>query len=264
MEKARFLFAGCAVAPEEVVLGLCRAGEAKALQPLGTLLIRGALSGALLAAATTVAFTATVQTGVPLVGALVFPVGFVMLVLLGLELLTGNFLLLPLAVVGGNASPVQLMRNWAAVFAGNLVGSLLYAALYVGLGAGQEPVQELLVRVAEAKTIGYAGEGVRGLGTMLARAVLCNWLVTLGVVMSMVSRSVPGKVVAMWLPIFAFFSQGFEHSVVNMFVIPAGMMAGAQVTTLDWWMWNQIPVTLGNLIGALTLTAMPVVWGRMR
>ncbi len=263
MENARLLLAGCAVSPEEVVAGLRRVGQTKAALRTWPALLRAALSGALLGAATTVALTATAQTGIPLVGALVFPVGFVMLVLLGLELLTGNFLLLPLAVFRGGASPLQLARNWAVVFVGNLVGSLLYATLYVALDAGQEPVHDLLRRVAEAKTVGYAQAGTSGLTTMFARAILCNWLVTLGVVLSLVSRSVPGKVMAMWLPIFAFFSLGFEHSVVNMFVIPAGMMAGAHVTVFDWWLWNQIPVTLGNLVGALTLTAIPLACGRL-
>ena len=81
------------------------------------------------------------------------------------------------------------------------------------------------------------------------KAVLCNWMVTMGVVMAMTSTSTTGKIVAMWLPIMTFFAQGFEHSVVNMFVIPAGMLFGAHVSLRQWWLWNQIPVTLGNITG---------------
>jgi formate/nitrite transporter FocA (FNT family) len=51
-----------------------------------------------------------------------------------------------------------------------------------------------------------------------------------------------------------FFAQGFEHAVVNMFAIPAGMMMGANVSMSDWWMWNQIPVTLGNIVGGSLFT----------
>jgi len=86
--------------------------------------------------------------------------------------------------------------------------------------------------------------------------VLCNWLVCLGVVMAMTSTSTVGKIFAAWLPILVFFAQGFEHSVVNMFVIPAGMMLGAKVGLGDWWLWNQIPVTLGNLVGGFGLTGL--------
>src|SRR3989442_7682034 len=60
----------------------------------------------------------------------------------------------------------------------------------------------------------------------------------------------------MWLPILTFFAQGFEHWVVNMFVIPAGMLLGARVSLGDWWMWNQIPVTLGNIAGGMLFTGL--------
>lgn len=76
----------------------------------------------------------------------------------------------------------------------------------------------------------------------------------MGVVMSMTSQSTMGRIAAMWLPILTFFAQGFEHSVVNMFVIPAGMIVGANVSFGDWWLWNQIPVTLGNIFGGFVFT----------
>jgi formate/nitrite transporter FocA (FNT family) len=88
------------------------------------------------------------------------------------------------------------------------------------------------------------------------KAVLCNWMVTMGVVLAMTSTSTAGKILAMWLPIKTFFAQGFEHSVVNMFVIPAGMFLGADVSITQWWAWNQIPVTLGNIVGGGLLTGL--------
>ena len=72
--------------------------------------------------------------------------------------------------------------------------------------------------------------------------------------MSLTSQSTIGKIAAMWLPILTFFAQGFEHSVVNMFVIPAGMILGSQASFSDWWLWNQIPVTLGNIFGGFIFT----------
>ena len=81
-------------------------------------------------------------------------------------------------------------------------------------------------------------------------------MVTLGAVMALTSTSTSGKILAMWLPILTFFGQGFELAVVNMFVIPAGIMLGANVTVADWWLWNQIPVTLGNIVGGAVFTGM--------
>jgi formate transporter len=72
----------------------------------------------------------------------------------------------------------------------------------------------------------------------------------------MTSRSTMGKIVAAWLPIFTFFALGYEHSIVNMFVIPAGMLLGAKVTIADWWIWNQIPVTIGNFVGGALFTGL--------
>ena len=92
--------------------------------------------------------------------------------------------------------------------------------------------------------------------TSFVKAMLCNWMVCLGVVMAMTTTSTVGKLAALWMPIFIFFAQGFEHSVVNMFIIPTGMMMGAKVTVAQWWLWNQIPVTLGNLVGGFTFTGL--------
>ena len=81
-------------------------------------------------------------------------------------------------------------------------------------------------------------------------------MVTLGAVLAFVSRSTFGKIAAMWLPIATFFAHGYEHSIVNMFVIPAGMLLGAPVSGADWWLWNQIPVTLGNIVSGAVLTGL--------
>jgi formate/nitrite transporter FocA (FNT family) len=113
-----------------------------------------------------------------------------------------------------------------------------------------------IMAVAEAKTLGYKSLGSDGMIVIFVKAVLCNWMVTLGAVMAMTSKSVIGKIAAMWLPILIFFAQGFEHAVVNMFVIPAGMLLGADITMADWWLWNQFPVTVGNLVSGLIFTGM--------
>ncbi len=223
------------------------------------MLLRGALAGGLLAYATSLVMVILTQNLPPIVGAICFPVGFVILVLLGLELATGNFALLPLAALSRDISWRSMLRNWGWVYAGNLAGSVAYALLFwvaitaAGANAGGT-LGDQIKRVAVAKTTAYAAMGARGWAAAFVKGMLCNWMVTLGAVLALVSRSTIGKIVAMWLPIATFFAHGYEHSVVNMFVIPAGMFLGAPVSLGDWWLWNQIPVTLGNIVAGVVLT----------
>src|SRR6478609_5159300 len=249
------------IKPVELVRNLVAAGDTKAGLSVKDLLIRGFLSGALLGFATSLALTATAQTNTPLVGALVFPVGFVMIVLLGLELVTGSFAVTTLAAVDGRRSWGQVGSNLFWVFLANLAGSVAYGVLlYVALtGMGSEAPSGIalkIISIAEAKTTGYAAHGTAGMVTVFVKAVLCNWMVCLGVVMAFTSHSTIGKIAAMWLPILTFFAQGFEHSVVNMFIIPTGMLLGAKVTLSDWWLWNQLPVTIGNILSGSLFTGL--------
>ena len=117
-----------------------------------------------------------------------------------------------------------------------------------------------VVSVAEAKTNAYAAIGAAGWITCFVRAMLCNWMVCLAVVLAMTTTSAAGKVIAAWLPIFIFFAQGFEHLVVNFFIIPTGMMMGAKVSLFSWLFWNAIPVTLGNIVGGFVFTGLAIYW----
>jgi formate/nitrite transporter len=247
--------------PSDVVASMIDASLTKLALGPRDLLIRGAMSGALLGAATALAFTGAVTTGQPLVGALIFPVSLVMIVLLSLELVTGSFALVPLARLEGKASWNAVVANWSWVFLANLLGSIAFGVLIAisltNMGKVEVAgVAARIVAVAEAKTIGNAALGTAGMISVFVKAMLCNWLVCLGVVMAMTSTSTVGKIAATWLPIFLFFALGFEHAVVNMFIIPTGMLLGAKVSVADWWLWNQIPVTLGNLIGGFVFTGL--------
>ncbi|HZG74023.1 MAG TPA: formate/nitrite transporter family protein, partial [Chondromyces sp.] len=196
-----------------------------------------------------------------IIGALLFPACFVIVILLGLELVTGKFALIPIAVLEKKATWNQMFSNWFWVIIGHIIGGSLYALLYVIAAThfghvSDHTVAQKIVNVAETKTIAYSALGSVGLAVVFIKAILCNWMVTLGAVMAMTSRSTIGKIAAMWLPILIFFAQGFEHAVVNMFVIPAGMLLGADITMADWWLWNQIPVLLGNLAGGFLFTGL--------
>jgi formate/nitrite transporter len=249
------------VNPKELLQEAVQLAKRKSDLPARDMLIRGILAGAFLGYATSLAIVVTSQGLPPIVGAILFPVGFVMLALLGLELVTGNFALLPAGVMAGTVRITKLLRNWGWVYLGNLIGSVLYAALFylaitnwrTGNGGA---VADLLKQAAQKKTLAYAALGYSGWGTAMVKAVLCNWMVTIGAMLAMVSKSTVGKITAMWLPIMTFFALGFEHSVVNMYVIPSGMMLGAPISLGQALLWNLLPVTLGNLFAGALLTGM--------
>jgi len=247
------------VSPKELLQEAVQLAKRKSELSVRDMLIRGILAGAFLGYATSLAIIVTSQGLPPIVGAILFPVGFVMLVLLGLELVTGNFALLPMGVMAGTVRFSKLLRNWGWVYLGNLIGSLLYAALFylaitnwrTGNGG---VVADLLKQAAQKKTLAYVTLGYSGWATALVKAVLCNWMVTIGAMLALASRSTVGKIAAMWLPIMTFFALGFEHSVVNMFLIPSGMLLGAPISLGQGLLWNLIPVTIGNLVAGTVLT----------
>jgi len=251
--------------PQDIVADMVGTGALKLDLPVRHLLIRGALAGAYLGVATSMAVTAAVETGSWLVGSLLFPFGLCLAVLLKTEIITGSFALLPCATADGktNACVSRVLTNWGWVFLGNLLGSTLYAAMLaiVLTTAGDGALSATgtkLIAIAEAKTNYYASHGSAGLLTVFTKGVLCNWLVSLAVVFAFATTSLSGKILAIWGPTLLFFSQGFEHAVVNMFAIPVGMLLGAHVTIADWWLWNQIPVTIGNLVGGMLLTGLAI------
>jgi len=254
------------VSPNEVAGTMMSAAISKSSLQIKDLLIRGSMSGALLGISVTLANLATSQTGLTMAGALVFPVGFIIIIILGMELVTGSFSLVPLAWLEGKISAKVMLKNLFWVFTGNLIGSMLFAFLFwsasseTGTLNTLGPIDKMLVAAAEKKTTGYAVHGAAGLFSAFVKAVLCNWMVCMGVVMAMTSKSTSGKIIAAGIPIFIFFALGYEHAVVNMFVIPAGMLFGANVSFSDWWLDNQLIVTLGNIVGGLLFTGMAVYY----
>ena len=92
--------------------------------------------------------------------------------------------------------------------------------------------------------------------TLFIRGMLCNWMVSAGVVGAMISTTVSGKVIAMWMPIMLFFYMAFEHSIVNMFLFPSGLLLGGKFSIMDYLIWNEIPTVVGNLVGGLAFTGL--------
>jgi formate transporter len=247
------------VTPKDLVQEAVQLAKKKSELSVRDMLIRGILAGAFLGYATALVFMVNSQGLPPIVGAILFPVGFVILVLLGFELVTGNFALLPAGLMAGTVRFTKLLRNWAWVYFGNLIGSLLFAVLFylaitnwrTGNGGA---IGDLLKQAALKKTVAYATLGSSGWATALVKGILCNWMVTIGAMLALASRSTFGKIAAMWLPIMIFFALGFEHSVVNMFVIPSGMIFGAPISVGQFLLYNLLPVTLGNLFAGALFT----------
>lgn len=253
------------VKPTELIGTAIDAGASKVLLSTRDTLVRAIMGGALLALAAAFAVTVSTTTGIPLLGAVLFPIGFIMLYLLGFDLLTGVFVLTPLAwldkrpgvTIGG------VLRNWSLVFVGNFIGAFTVAVLVAvivtyGFSVPPNEVGQALGHIGEGRTVGYAEHGAAGMLTLFVRGMLCNWMVATGVVLSMVSSSVPGKVIGMWMPITLFFFMGFEHSIVNMFLFPSGLLLGGDFTVLDYLIWNELPTVLGNLVGGLLFVGIPL------
>lgn len=249
--------------PSEFVTKMVDAGESKIFMATRDTVIRAYMAGAILALAAVFAITINQQTGVPIVGAALFPVGFCMLYLLGFDLLTGVIVLTPLAWIDKRPGVTisGVLRNWGLVFIGNFMGALTVAimmSIVFTFGFSTEPnaVGKLIAHIGVARTLGYAQYGAAGMLTLFIRGMLCNWMVSTGVVGAMISTSVSGKVLAMWMPIMLFFFMTFEHSVVNMFLFPSALIMGGEFSITDYFIWNEIPTVLGNLVGGLSFTGL--------
>ncbi|MGE5332209.1 MAG: formate/nitrite transporter family protein, partial [Nitrospirota bacterium] len=187
--------------PSEFVTKMVDAGESKIYMSTRDTLIRAYMAGAILSLAAVFAVTASVMSGSALVGAILFPVGFCMLYLLGFDLLTGVFVLTPLAWLDKRPGvTIQgVLRNWGLVFVGNFLGALTVAFMMAfiftyGFSVPPNEVGTKIGHIGEARTLGYAQYGLMGWITIFIRGMLCNWMVSTGVVGAMISTTVSGKV----------------------------------------------------------------------
>jgi formate/nitrite transporter len=231
--------------PAEVAQRIEEAGVVKSRLPLLQLAALGCLAGAFIAFGAA-AFTA-VMTGADmafgparLLGGLVFSLGLVLVIVGGAELFTGNALIV-MAWVDGKEGPAALGRNWLVSFAANFIGALAIAALMSASGLLDGPAGGTAAGIAKAKA-------ALGFAEAFARGILCNALVCLAVWLTFAARSAADKILAILLPISAFVLLGFEHSVANMYFLPAGLLAGAEIGLGDAAA-NLLAVTLGNIVG---------------
>jgi formate/nitrite transporter len=231
--------------PAEVARRIEEAGIAKSCLPLLQLITLACLAGAFIAFGAA-AFTA-VMTGADLtfgpsrwLGGSVFSLGLVLVIVGGAELFTGNALIV-MAWVDGKIGSNALLRNWLFSFIGNFAGAIAIVLLMHLSGLLKGGTGATAMAIAEAKLkLGFL--------EAFARGILCNALVCLAVWLTFAARSASDKILAILFPISAFVLLGFEHSIANLYFIPAGWAAGAEVT-MAGFIANLVPVTLGNIVG---------------
>ncbi len=259
------------IEPSEFATKMVDSGEQKIFMSTKDTLVRAFMAGAILGLAAFFAISVIVATGNLLIGSLLFPVGFIMLYLMKFDLLTGVFTLVPLAVIDKRAGCTvqQMLRNWGLVFLGNFAGALTVAffasfILTYGYNTDGGALAAKVSSIGESRTLGYQAHGADGWFTIFIRGMLCNWMVSMGVVGAMISTSATSKMMAMWMPVMLFFFMGFEHSIVNMFLFPFSMIMGGEFTVVDYFVWNEIPTALGNLVGGFLLVGLPLYWTHVK
>ena len=198
----------------------------------------------------------------------VFPVGLIITVLTGAELFTGDAMLAPMAAFIHKISWGQVINLWIWVYIGNLIGSLVWAYIMsngpfvtfgvdAATGMTTTSITAFCTRAIAIATAKTSYVGMMGMYSAFLKGIGCNWLVNLAILLGICADDAVGKFFGIWFPIMAFVSSGLEHSVANMYFIPAGIMTAAATntaTTVNWvnmWTANIIPVTLGNIVGGL-------------
>lgn len=178
------------------------------------------------------------------VGAMVFPVGLMLVVICGAELFTGNNLM-SLAVMQKKISINKMFRNWILVYIANFIGSLILAVVVFYSGTLSANAADNAISIATSKVnLDFM--------QMFLRGIMCNIIVVLSVWMATASQDIISKIFSCWFPIMLFVLCGFEHSVANMFFIPMGMLLGADISILGLFS-NLIIVTLGNIVGGAVI-----------
>ena len=197
-----------------------------------------------------------------------FPVGLIIIVLTGAELFTGDAMLAPMAAFIHKISWMDVLKLWVLVYVGNLIGSVVFAYIMANgpfatfgidatTGATTATITAFGTRAIAIATAKVSYVGMMGMWSAFLKGIACNWLVNLAILLGICADDAVGKFFGIWFPIMAFVSSGFEHSIANMYFIPAGILTAGvtnTATTVTWvnmWTINLIPVTLGNIVGGM-------------
>lgn len=263
--------------PAEVAEKFIEVGRKKSTSPVYRLLLLGILAGAFIAFAAqgsnvAIHTISSVGVGKAIAGAL-FAAGLMMVIVTGAELFTGNTLIV-VSCMQGKSRWLKMLRNWFYVYLGNFIGSILIVLFIVY--SGQFDFSDGLLGGFTIKIAAYKTGLTFPKAFLLG--LLCNWLVCLAVWMAVAAKDITGKLLAIFFPIWLFITSGFEHSIANMYYIPAGIIAKLnpiwveqaialgvtpeKLNYLNWgtFMSNLVPVTLGNIVGGSIFVGM-MYWG---
>lgn len=244
--------------PKEIALHYLNIGKSKVEMSVMKLLLLGIMAGVFIAlgavGANTVSCMMDNPSAAKIAAGILFPAGLAMVLVAGGELFTGNCLIL-LPVLDKKASFTAMLRNWYIVYLGNFIG-----AVCVAWGICQGGQLHLFNNTLMTLTIQTA---VNKCSYSFIEAVIlgifCNFLVCIAVWMSFAGKTVIDKIFGLFFPIFLFVASGYEHSVANMYYIPAGIFADMAGTVgLTWSKFllsNLLPVTIGNVIGGSIFVA---------
>jgi len=265
--------------PQEFIETYGQIGAAKSKRSASELFLLGILAGLILGLAASAAATASHAVSNPsiarLVSSLVFPIGLVVIIFTGAELFTGNCLI-SISVLERKASLSGMARNLAIVYLGNFIGCATVAAVCVF--SGQMDFNSGALAAYAIKTA--AAKCSLDFGKAILLGIMCNVLVCLGVVCAISAKSASGKAVGAYLPVCVFIICGFEHSIANMYFVPAGLFAGLvpayaeaaaaagvaaeNLSWLNFAIKNLVPVTIGNIAGGVGLGALLQYCGRRK
>ena len=281
--------------PVAIVAKAGDAGKYKTGLPAWNMVLRGFMSGAYIAmggalatvCSTGIAYSAAQITAgaVPggfasagmaqLILGAVFPVGLIITVLTGAELFTGDAMLAPMAAFIHKISWMQVANLWLWVYIGNLIGSLFWAYLMAnGPFVSFDAAGVATVTAFGTRAIAIAGAktsyvGMMGMWSAFMKGIGCNYLVNLAILLGICADDAAGKFFGIWFPIMAFVSMGLEHSIANMYFIPAGLFTAGitntatSVTWINMWTANLIPVTIGNIVGGMVFVGV-IYWVAFR
>ena len=280
--------------PVAIIAKAGDAGKYKVGLPTWNMLLRGFMAGAYIAmggALATMCSTgiaasdAALRFGAASAGmsqfmaGSVFPVGLIIIVATGAELFTGDAMLAPMAAFIHKISWAQVLNLWVWVYIGNLIGSIFYAFLMAnGPFVSYNALGVVSVNAFGARAIAIAAGKVSyvtlaGQFSAFWKAIGCNWLVNLAILLGICADDLIGKFFGIWFPIMAFVSSGFEHCVANMYFIPAGIFTQGFITDpekinlgLNWvsmWSANLVIVTIGNIVGGMVFVGV-IYWVAFR
>ena len=259
------------IAPAQIQKNLVGTGVMKANMPVAKMIFLGIFAGCYIGFGAQLC--TTVCTGwdgaffglMKFLGGAVFSTGLMLVVIAGAELFTGNCLM-PTALLEKKITFGGMMKNWIIVWFANLAGSILLAWMVSGMsGLNNGAVGTTAINIAGAKCALSSSE-------IFFRAIMCNWLVCLAIVLALASTDIVGKIFGIFFPIMAFVAMGFEHSVANMFFLSSGLTAETlpkaaelakpgmcDVLTIGNATRNIIMATLGNIVGGAIMVSM-IYW----